>query len=72
MVADGELRFGPGETITTLEKVDEEWMKGRIGNTEGIFPIAFVKIISEIPPPKAKPSSPIKKVSNLKPISSAG
>ena len=70
-VAEGELSFGPGETITTLEKVNEEWMKGRIGSREGIFPIGFVKIISEIPP-KAKPSSPIKKAANLKPVTSRG
>ena len=71
MEADGELKFGPGETITTLEKVDEDWMRGRIGDKEGIFPVAFVKIISEIPP-KAKVSSPIKKANILKPITSHG
>ena len=71
VVADGELRFGPGETITTLEKVDEDWMRGRIGNMEGIFPVAFVKIIAEIPP-KTKPSSPIKKAALLKPATSSG
>ena len=71
VVADGELRFGPGETIITLEKVDEDWMRGRIGNMEGIFPVAFVKIISEIPP-KAKPSTPNKKAAPLKPVATSG
>lgn len=72
VVEEGELRFGPGETITLLEKVDEEWMKGRIGNKEGIFPVSFVKIITAIPPKAAKPSSPIKKAANPKPKGSLG
>lgn len=38
-----------GETISTLEKVSDEWMRGQIGTREGIFPVVFVKILSEIP-----------------------
>lgn len=38
----GELSFKKGETIKVLEKVDENWSKGRIGTTEGIFPVNFV------------------------------
>ncbi len=37
------------ELIETLEKVDDDWMKGRIGEREGMFPISFVKVISDIP-----------------------
>lgn len=62
----GELSFVPGEAITTLERVDSDWMKGRIGTREGIFPVSFVKIISEIP--KAPPiKTPISKDSTSKP-----
>ena len=32
-----------------LEKVNDEWMKGRIGAKEGLFPVNFVKVIIEIP-----------------------
>lgn len=44
----GELSFLPGEKITILERVDQDWMKGRVGTKEGIFPVAFVKIIGEL------------------------
>ncbi len=37
------------ELIETLEKVDDDWMKGRIGEREGIFPSSFVKVISDVP-----------------------
>ena len=35
--------------IETTEWVNEEWMTGRIGSREGIFPVGFVKIIKELP-----------------------
>lgn len=44
----GELNFVTGEMITILGKVDQDWMKGRIGTREGIFPVSFVKVITEI------------------------
>ena len=68
----GELSFLPGEKITILEKVDQDWMKGRIGSKEGIFPVAFVKIIGELTEEAAassgaavKSSAQTKKASNL-------
>ena len=45
----GELRFTTGEVIETIEWVNEEWMSGRIGSREGIFPTVFVKVIKELP-----------------------
>jgi hypothetical protein len=59
----GELSFVTGEMVATLEQVDKDWMKGRIGGREGIFPASFVKIITEIP------VSPTKKTT-IKPVSS--
>ena len=59
---DKELSFQPGDIIITSEWVNEEWMKGRMGEKEGIFPIGFVKILEELPKikkeekPKAKGS----------------
>ena len=47
----GELRFTAGEVIETTEWVNEEWMGGRIGDREGIFPVNFVKIIRDLPKP---------------------
>jgi hypothetical protein len=45
----GEMSFKTGDTIVTLEWVNEEWVNGRIGAREGIFPVAFVKVLEELP-----------------------
>ena len=45
----GELSFSPQEVITTTEWVNEEWMKGTIGEREGMFPVNFVKVLEELP-----------------------
>jgi len=39
---DGELSFKKGDTIKVIEKVDENWSKGRINSMIGIFPLNFV------------------------------
>ncbi|CAI8050943.1 SH3 domain-containing protein 19 [Geodia barretti] len=48
----GELSFKTGDVIFTLEWVNEEWMNGRIGDREGMFPVGFVKVLEELPKPK--------------------
>ena len=48
-VSAGELSFTTGEVIETTEWVNEEWMSGRIGSRQGIFPVNFVKVIKELP-----------------------
>ena len=45
----GELSLRPGDIITTMEWVSEDWMRGRVGKTEGIFPVNFVKVVRELP-----------------------
>lgn len=45
----GELSLNPGDIIITTEWVSEDWMKGKIGTTEGIFPVNFVKVLKELP-----------------------
>jgi len=45
----GELIFSQGEIIMTTEWVNEEWLMGKIGDREGMFPASFVKIITELP-----------------------
>ena len=47
----GELSFKKGDTIKVLEKVDENWSKGKIGTTVGIFPLNFVTTKRNRPPP---------------------
>lgn len=49
----GELSFRTGDTIVTLEWVNEEWISGRLGDQEGMFPVAFVKVLKELPKPAA-------------------
>jgi len=51
-----ELSFSVGETIVTTGKVNDEWLLGRIGSREGMFPAAFVEILKEIPAPSAAPA----------------
>ena len=45
----GELSLKPGDIITTTEWVSEDWMRGKVGTTEGIFPVNFVKVLKELP-----------------------
>ncbi len=45
----GDLAFTIGEIIITTEWVNDEWMSGRVGEREGMFPLAFVKVIDELP-----------------------
>ena len=33
----------------TTEWVNEEWLVGKIGDREGMFPASFVKVITELP-----------------------
>ena len=42
-----------GDVIETTEWVNEEWMTGCIGEREGMFPLAFVKVLVELPKPAA-------------------
>ncbi|NWY57055.1 SH319 protein, partial [Chionis minor] len=44
-----ELSFSEGETIVLKEYVNEEWAKGELRGTAGIFPLNFVEIIEDLP-----------------------
>ena len=41
--AEGDLALRPGETVIVLERMSDEWWRGRVGASEGIFPAAFVQ-----------------------------
>ena len=45
-----ELPFVTGDTILLVEKVGDEWLKGRLGSKEGMFPANFVEVKIELPP----------------------
>ena len=47
----GDLPFKTGDVITLIERVDEEWMMGSVGGKEGMFPVAFVKVLKDLPSP---------------------
>ena len=54
----GELSIKTGDVIILLEKIDADWIKGRLRGQEGMFPSGFVEIKIELPPAdKAPPTT---------------
>ncbi|KAJ7326893.1 hypothetical protein JRQ81_016652 [Phrynocephalus forsythii] len=43
-----DLGLNSGETVYLLEKIDNEWYRGKCRNCTGIFPASFVKVIVDI------------------------
>ncbi|XP_061440638.1 SH3 domain-containing protein 19 isoform X2 [Rhineura floridana] len=66
-----ELSFSEGEIIILKEYVNEEWAKGELRGTSGIFPLNFVEIIEDLPesdggtPLKNKNSVPVSQLEGL-------
>ncbi|XP_044286631.1 SH3 domain-containing protein 19 isoform X1 [Varanus komodoensis] len=44
-----DLNLHSGETVYLLERIDNEWYRGKCKNRTGIFPASFVKVIVDIP-----------------------
>ncbi|NXC88336.1 SH319 protein, partial [Cercotrichas coryphoeus] len=44
-----ELSFSEGDTIILKEYVNEEWAKGELRGTSGIFPLNFVEVMEDLP-----------------------
>ncbi|XP_076669295.1 SH3 domain-containing lethal (3) 05822 isoform X2 [Andrena cerasifolii] len=44
-----DLPFKEGDTIYLIRKVNDDWMEGRIGNRQGIFPMNFIDIKVPLP-----------------------
>ncbi|XP_037234645.1 SH3 domain-containing protein 19 isoform X2 [Falco rusticolus] len=44
-----ELSFSEGETIILKGYVNEEWAKGELRGSSGIFPLNFVEVIEDLP-----------------------
>ena len=40
-----DLSFCAGEEIELIEKIDDQWMRGRARDQEGTFPSAFVEVV---------------------------
>ncbi|XP_013387298.1 SH3 domain-containing protein 19 [Lingula anatina] len=46
---DNELSFKSGDVIYLLEKINEDWYSGELGNKVGQFPVNFVDILVALP-----------------------
>ncbi|KAG8014692.1 SH3 domain-containing protein 19 [Nibea albiflora] len=49
-----ELSFSEGDVIQLKAFVGQEWARGQIGSLTGIFPLNFVEIIEDLPPPPSQ------------------
>lgn len=47
--APSELSISKGDKIELVGRLDQDWLKGRLGGHEGIFPASFVDIIEDLP-----------------------
>ncbi|XP_065845731.1 SH3 domain-containing protein 19-like [Oscarella lobularis] len=45
---EGELSFKVGDVIVLTERVNDEWLVGRLNNQEGMFPVAFVDVVMDL------------------------
>lgn len=56
-----ELSFSEGDLIQLKEYIGEEWARGKIGPSTGIFPLNFVEIIEDLPlAPSQQQKAPVK------------
>ncbi|KAM3864791.1 SH3 domain-containing protein 19 [Diretmus argenteus] len=46
-----ELSFSEGDVIRLKEYAGQEWARGQLGVFTGIFPLNFVEVIEDLPPP---------------------
>lgn len=49
-----ELSFSEGDVIKLKAYVGEEWVRGQVGTLTGIFPLNFVEIVEDLPPPASE------------------
>uniref|UniRef100_A0A087XWJ9 SH3 domain containing 19 n=1 Tax=Poecilia formosa TaxID=48698 RepID=A0A087XWJ9_POEFO len=53
-----ELSFSEGDVIQLKEYVGEDWARGQVGVSVGIFPLNFVEVIEDLPPPPRQQPGP--------------
>uniref|UniRef100_A0A3B4G5X0 Osteoclast-stimulating factor 1 n=1 Tax=Pundamilia nyererei TaxID=303518 RepID=A0A3B4G5X0_9CICH len=63
-----ELSFSEGDVIQLKEYMGQDWARGQIGGHTGIFPLNFVDVIEDLPPPPSQ--KPSKKVALMHPEAS--
>lgn len=49
-----ELSFSEGDVIQLKAFVGQDWARGQIGAITGIFPLNFVEVIEDLPPPPSQ------------------
>lgn len=49
-----ELSFSEGDVIQLKEHLGEEWARGKLGVSTGIFPLNYVEVIEDLPPPPSQ------------------
>ncbi|XP_008285009.1 SH3 domain-containing protein 19 [Stegastes partitus] len=52
-----ELSFSEGDVIKLKEYVGQDWARGQIGASTGIFPLNFVEVIEDLSPPPSQQQS---------------
>nr|XP_054754921.1 SH3 domain-containing protein 19-like [Lytechinus pictus] len=54
---DDEIRLKAGEMVILLERIGDEWLRGKVDSREGIFPRSFVDVVIDLPSAGATPST---------------
>lgn len=49
-----ELSFSEGDVIKLKAYVGQDWARGQIGAFTGIFPLNFVEVVEDLPPPPSE------------------
>ncbi|XP_044045998.1 SH3 domain-containing protein 19 isoform X2 [Siniperca chuatsi] len=49
-----ELSFSEGDVIQLQEFIGQDWARGQIGVFTGVFPLNFVEVIEDLPPPPSQ------------------
>lgn len=53
-----ELSFSEGDVIQLKEYIGQEWARGQVGVSTGIFPLNFVEVIEDLPLPPSQQKTP--------------
>ncbi|TGZ49063.1 SH3 domain-containing protein 19 [Temnothorax longispinosus] len=44
-----DLALKEGDVVQLVKKVNDDWLEGRIGNRQGMFPLSFIDIKVPLP-----------------------